>query len=240
MKPTPKNNSVPTELETILGYSFKDTAILEEALTHKSFAGEHRATVHNERLEFLGDSILGAIVADYIYGRCPHSEEGVLSKIKSNLVSRHNLYLWAKQLELGRFMRLGHGELSTGGRQRDSILSNAMEAVLGAVYLDGGYAAVQQVVLPWVHTQALTQDGGDYKSLLQEYVQKYSHEVPAYEIVQTVGPEHDKVFTVSVAVKGKVWASGKGHSRKSAEQDAARNAYLQVKQIGEKRGFSKR
>ncbi len=220
---------MPTELETIIGYCFEDTAILKEALTHKSFAGEHRSIHHNERLEFLGDSILGAIVADYIYGQCPHSEEGVLSKIKSNLVSRHNLYLWAKQLELGRFLRLGHGELSTGGRQRDSILSNAMEAVIGAVYLDGGYEAAQQVVLPWVRTQELTQDSGDYKSVLQEFMQKRTRDIPTYEIVQTVGPEHDKIFTVEVSVKGKRLGLGKGHNKKLAEQDAARDALTHFK-----------
>lgn len=220
---------MPTELESIIGYSFKDTAILKEALTHKSFAGEHRAIHHNERLEFLGDSILGAIVANYIYCQCPHSEEGVLSKIKSNLVSRHNLYLWAKELELGRFLRLGHGELSTGGRQRDSILSNAMEAVIGAVYLDGGYKAAEQVVLPWVHTQQLVQDSSDFKSMLQEYVQKRTRGIPHYEVVQTVGPEHDKVFTVEVTIDGKSMGLGKGHNKKLAEQDAARNAFLQLK-----------
>ncbi len=220
---------MPTELESIIGYCFENAAILKEALTHKSFAGEHRAIAHNERLEFLGDSILGAIVADYIYCQCPHSEEGVLSKIKSNLVSRHNLYLWAKELDLGRFLRLGHGELSTGGRQRDSILSNAMEAVIGAVYLDGGYEAARQVVLPWVKTQALTQDSGDYKSMLQEYVQKRSRSVPSYEIVQTVGPEHDKIFTVEVTVDGKCYGVGKGKSKKLAEQDAAHSAIQHFK-----------
>ena len=220
---------MPTELETLIGYCFENAAILKEALTHKSFAGEHRAIVHNERLEFLGDSILGAIVADYIYCQCPHSEEGVLSKIKSNLVSRHNLFLWARDLDLGRFLRLGHGELATGGRQRDSILSNAMEAVIGAVYLDGGYEAARQVVLPWVKTQKLTQDGGDYKSMFQEYVQKRTRGVPSYEIVQTVGPEHDKVFTVEVTVDGKRYGLGKGKSRKQAEQDAAHNAMQHLK-----------
>lgn len=220
---------MPTELESIIGYCFEDAAILKEALTHKSFAGEHRTTAHNERLEFLGDSILGAIVADYIYGQCPHSEEGVLSKIKSNLVSRHNLYLWAKKLELGRFLRLGHGELSTGGRQRDSILSNAMEAVIGAVYLDGGYEAAQQVVLPWVRTQELTQDSGDFKSVLQEYIQKRTRGIPQYEVLQTVGPEHDKIFTVEVSMNGKRLGIGKGHSKKLAEQDAARDAYSRLK-----------
>ncbi|WP_178338392.1 ribonuclease III [Candidatus Avelusimicrobium facis] len=220
---------MPTELENIIRYCFKDTAILKEALTHKSFAGEHRDVHHNERLEFLGDSILGAIVADYIYCQCPHSEEGVLSKIKSNLVSRHNLYLWAKKLDLGRFMRLGHGELATGGRQRDSILSNAMEALIGAVYLDGGYPAAEQVVLPWVRTQELKQDSGDFKSTLQEFVQKRSRNTPTYEVLQTVGPEHDKIFTVEVSLDGKRLGIGKGRNKKLAEQDAAKDAYRRLK-----------
>ena len=207
----------------------EDTTILREALTHKSYSGEHKAVRHNERLEFLGDSILGAIVANYLYIHCPHSEEGVLSKIKSNLVSRHNLYLWAKKLDLGRFMRLGHGELATGGRQRDSILSNAMEAVVGAVYLDGGYSAAEQMVLPWVRTQELTQDSGDFKSRLQEYIQKRSRSTPDYEVLQTVGPEHDKVFTVEVSLDGKRLGVGKGKNKKLAEQDAARDAYRRIK-----------
>jgi ribonuclease-3 len=220
---------VLTELEKLIHYSFEDTTILREALTHKSYSGEHKAVRHNERLEFLGDSILGAIVANYLYIHCPHSEEGVLSKIKSNLVSRHNLYLWAKKLDLGRFMRLGHGELATGGRQRDSILSNAMEAVVGAVYLDGGYSAAEQMVLPWVRTQELTQDSGDFKSRLQEYIQKRSRSTPDYEVLQTVGPEHDKVFTVEVSLDGKRLGVGKGKNKKLAEQDAARDAYRRIK-----------
>lgn len=218
-----------TELEKLIHYSFEDTTILREALTHKSYSGEHKAVRHNERLEFLGDSILGAIVANYLYIHCPHSEEGVLSKIKSNLVSRHNLYLWAKKLDLGRFMRLGHGELATGGRQRDSILSNAMEALVGAVYLDGGYSAAEQMVLPWVRTQELTQDSGDFKSRLQEYIQKRSRSTPDYEVLQTVGPEHDKVFTVEVSLDGKRLGVGKGKNKKLAEQDAARDAYRRIK-----------
>ncbi len=220
---------MPTQIEHIIGYCFNDTEILKEALTHKSFAGEHRDVHHNERLEFLGDSILGAIVADYIYCQCPHSEEGVLSKIKSNLVSRRNLYLWAKELDLGRFMRFGYGELVAGGRQRESILSNAMEALVGAVYLDGGYPAAEQVVLPWVRTQQLKQDEGDFKSMLQELVQKGTHSTPVYEVLQTVGPEHDKIFTVEVSLDGKRLGLGKGRNKKLAEQDAAHDAYRRLK-----------
>ena len=213
-----------TDIENIIGYRFTNKEILKEALTHKSFAGEHRYAKQNERLEFLGDSILGAIVADYIYNQCPHDEEGVLSKIKSNLVSRRNLYLWGKQLGLGRFMLLGHGEIATGGRERDSIISNAVEAVIGAIYLDGGYAAAQAVILPWVRTQALTQDSQDFKSLLQERLQKIGKNTPVYEVIQTVGPEHDKIFTVRVSLSGTELGIGKGHNKKLAEQAAAQNA----------------
>lgn len=218
-----------TDIEDIIGYRFGNKDILKEALTHKSYAGEHRSSKHNERLEFLGDSILGAIVADYIYNKCPHVEEGVLSKIKSNLVSRRNLYLWGKKLDLGKYMSLGHGELATGGRERDSIISNAVEAVIGAVYLDGGYPAAESVILPWVKTQALTQDVRDFKSLLQEHLQKRGHETPVYEVVQTVGPEHDKTFTVRVSLMGKELGSGKGHNKKMAEQAAAQNAFERMK-----------
>ena len=218
-----------TDIENIIGYHFKNKDFLQEALTHKSFAGEHRRTKHNERLEFLGDSILGAVVADYIYNQCPHVEEGVLSKIKSNLVSRRNLHLWGKQMSLGKFMLLGHGEIATGGRERDSIVSNAVEAVIGAVYLDGGYPAAQAVILPWVRSQALTQDAQDFKSILQEFLQKRGPQTPVYEVVQTVGPEHDKVFTVQVSLLGQVLGRGKGHNKKSAEQAAAQNALTQLK-----------
>ena len=218
-----------TDIENIIGYKFTNKDFLQEALTHKSFAGEHRGIKHNERLEFLGDSILGAIVANYIYNQCPHDEEGVLSKIKSNLVSRRNLYVWGKQMDLGRFMRMSRGELATGGRERDSIISNAVEAVIGAVYLDGGFPAAEQVILPWVKTQTLTQDTQDFKSILQEFLQKKGPQTPEYEVIQTVGPEHDKVFTVRVSLSGKTLGTGKGRNKKSAEQDAARQALTQLK-----------
>ena len=218
-----------TDIENIIGYRFVNKDFLKEALTHKSYAGERRHTKHNERLEFLGDSILGAIVADYIYNQCPQVEEGVLSKIKSNLVSRRNLYYWGKQMNLGQFMLLGHGELATGGRERDSIISNAVEAVIGAVYLDGGYEAAKSVILPWVHTQELTQDAQDFKSLLQEYVQKHGKQPPVYEVIQTVGPEHDKTFTVRVCLQAREIGRGKGHNKKQAEQAAAQNAFEAIK-----------
>ena len=219
-----------TYIEDIIGYRFRNKDLLREALTHKSYSGEHRRIKHNERLEFLGDSILGAVVADYIYNQCPHVEEGVLSKIKSNLVSRRNLYFWGKKLEVGRCMLLGHGEIATGGRERDSIISNAVEAVIGAVYLDGGYQAAQTVILPWVRTQTLTQDAQDFKSILQELLQKQGPQTPEYEVIQTVGPEHDKTFTIRVRLADRELGIGKGHNKKSAEQAAAQDALKRLRQ----------
>lgn len=213
-----------SDIEKVLNYTFQDKDILREALTHKSYVAERRHTKDNERLEFLGDSVLGLVVAGYLYQLLETKEEGVLSKIKSNLVSRKNLYFWADNLALGRFMFLGQGEIATGGRQRQSILSNAMEAVIGAVYLDGGFECVKQIILDWLATQKIEEDSGDYKSLLQEYLQKKGRNAPLYEVIATVGPEHDKIFTVKVCLDTKELGRGKGRNKKSAEQDAAKAA----------------
>ncbi|WP_424244496.1 ribonuclease-3 [Elusimicrobium posterum] len=218
-----------SKVEQLIKYNFKSKELIKEALTHKSYSGERRSVKHNERLEFLGDSVLGVLVADYLYNRYQDVEEGVLSKIKSSLVSRHNLFLWAVELELGNFLILGSGEAATGGRTRESILSNTMEAVIGAMYLDGGLEAVRALVFPWIETQSLTPDSGDYKSTLQEYLQKLGKPAPTYEVIQTVGPEHDKIFTVTVICAKKEIATGKGRNKKLAEQDAAKNALATFK-----------
>jgi len=215
---------VYSELEQLLDYKFTNKNLIKEALTHKSYTGEKKSVKHNERLEFLGDSVLGLAVSDYIYTNQPELEEGVLSKIKSGLVSRHNLYLWAAELELGRFLSLGAGEDATGGRTRESILSNAMEAVLAAIYLDGGFDAVKRIIYKWIKTQSFTEVTADYKSALQEAVQKKYKTVPVYEVVQTVGPEHDKIFTVVVTGGKKELGKGKGKNKKLAEAEAAKNA----------------
>ncbi|MGB2579160.1 ribonuclease-3 [Elusimicrobium simillimum] len=217
------------DIENLIGYRFVNKELIKEALTHKSYTGERKSVKHNERLEFLGDSVLGSVVADYIYTNYPDVEEGVLSKIKSGLVSRHNLYLWASKLDLGKYMLLGAGEASTGGRTRDSILSNAMEAVLGAVYLDGGYNAAKAIIDAWVVTQSVVEVTADYKSTLQEMVQKKYKTVPSYEVIQTVGPEHEKVFTVEVSSGKKVLGKGKGTNKKLAEQAAAKAALESIK-----------
>ena len=215
------------EIEKVLNYTFKNKDILEEALTHRSY-NPHPHGINNERLEFLGDSVLGLVVAGQLYKLLSEKEEGVLSKIKANLVSRKNLYFWAKQLNLGKYLLLGQGEISSGGRERSSILSNAMEAVLGAIYLDGGFDAVSKVILAWFETQKIEVDLQDYKSVLQEYMQKLGKSVPEYEIVETIGPEHDKIFTAVVYEQGKELGRGKGHNKKSAHQDAAKNALAKI------------
>lgn len=223
-----------SDLEKVLNYTFRDKNILREALTHKSYAAEFRHNKDNERLEFLGDSVLGLVVAAYLYKLLDAKEEGVLSKIKANLVSRRNLYFWGQNLKLGEYMFLGQGEIASGGRQRQSILSNAMEAVVGAVYLDGGFDAAKGLILKWLETQKIEADGGDYKSVLQEYLQKRGKSAPEYDVVSTVGPEHDKTFTVRVTLLGRELGRGKGHNKKAAQQAAAKEALAYYNALGKK------
>jgi len=211
---------VQEELEKVLSYTFKDKNILKEALTHRSYHcnGVH----HNERLEFLGDSVLGLVVAAYLYRKLNTKEEGVLSKIKANLVSRRNLYVWAASLNVGKFMFLGAGEIATGGRNRQSILSNAMEAIIGAIYLDGGFDCAAAFIKNWLQTQKIEIDSHDYKSTLQEYLQHRKKPIPEYAVVSKIGPQHDQVFTVAVMVNGQEIGIGKGSNKKTAEQEAAK------------------
>lgn len=208
------------ELEKVISYTFEDKNILKEALTHRSYHcnGAH----HNERLEFLGDSVLGLVVAAYLYKTLDTKEEGVLSKIKANLVSRRNLYTWAASLNLGKFMLLGAGEIATGGRDRQSILSNAMEALIGAIYLDGGFEVSAAFIKNWLHTQKIEIDPRDYKSTLQEYLQHRKKPIPEYNVISKIGPQHEQVFTVAVSVNGREIGKGKGSNKKTAEQEAAK------------------
>ena len=166
--------------------------------------------------------MLGLIVAASLYRQLDTKEEGVLSKIKSNLVSRHNLYLWAAKLDIGKFMLLGAGEVSTGGRTRPSILSNAMEAIIGAIYLDGGFESAKNFIKTWLITQKIEADSCDYKSTLQEYLQRRKKPIPEYKTIAVVGPQHDQIFTISVSVNGNEIGCGKGHNKKLAEQEAAK------------------
>lgn len=213
-------------IETVIGYKFKNKKLLKEALTHKSHAMEHGLKTHNERLEFLGDSILGLIVSYYLFDKYPKENEGYLSKIKSYAVSRTSLTVWAKEINLGEYLHLGIGEEQNGGKKRSSILSNAIEAVIGAVYIDGGINPAADFVTNWLERQSFENDHRDYKSELQEIIQKRFKTPPDYEVLSAEGPEHAKIFTVKVKLKKKVLGIGTGKNKKEAQQEAAKSAFI--------------
>ena len=211
-------------LEEVTGYRFKTPDLLKEALSHKSFASESKSGVYNERLEFLGDSILAAVVAHQLYVDYPQENEGTLSKKKAMLVSRPSLAVWASEINLGAYLFLGVGEESSGGRIRHSLLSNALEALIGAIYLDGGYAAAEQFIRTWCVDRHGSLEETDYKSRLQEILQKRHKIPPNYETVEAEGPDHDKTFRVAVKLGSKPLGHGGGKTKKEAEQAAARDA----------------
>lgn len=221
---------MPDSLEEVVGYRFKDPGLLRLALSHKSFASESGTGVYNERLEFLGDSVLAAVVAHALYAEYPDEPEGSLSKKKSLLVSRPSLAVWGEELGLGAHLLLGVGEESTGGRTRQSLLANAVEALIGAVYLDGGYEAAAKFIREWVGRK----HGGlletDHKSRLQELLQKRHKSPPTYELTSSDGPDHAKTFNVMVRIGAKELGRGDGKSKKEAEQAAACDA---LKRMGE-------
>jgi ribonuclease III len=214
----------PRPLEEVIGYRFKRPQHLREALSHKSFASESKSGVFNERLEFLGDSILAAVVAHQLYIDYPGEDEGSLSKKKSQLVSRPSLAHWAAELNLGAYLYLGVGEETSGGRSRLSLLGNALEALIGAIYLDGGYEAAENFIRQWCMGRHSRLEETDYKSRLQEVLQKKYKVPPAYELARAAGPDHDKTFEVLVRLGKKQLGRGTGKTKKEAEQSAARDA----------------
>ena len=214
-------------LEERLGYRFRDRGLLEHAMTHSSYANEHRGEglTSNERLEFLGDSVLGVVVADYLFRRHPDMPEGELTRTRAALVCEGSLYEVAKSLELGRCLRLGKGEDAGGGRNRPSILADATEAMLAAVYLDGGMEAVRSII----QTLLLDKErekavGRDYKTALQELVQRKPGAAVSYRLVRESGPDHCRSFEMEASVDGCVIGTGVGRTKKEAEQMAARAA----------------
>ena len=217
-------------LEEKLQYHFKNPALLEEALRHSSYANEHRGAnfFSNERLEFLGDSVLGFVTAEYLFAKHPAAPEGELTRIRALLVCEDSLHEVAQRLELGKHLKLGNGEESCGGRTRPSILADATEAVFAAVYLDGGIGAASDLIhrclLDAEKEEAVEERRRDYKTALQELVQRTPGVTITYELVQESGPDHCRVFEMEVAVGGKVAGRGQGHSKKEAEQAAARAA----------------
>lgn len=212
----------------LLGHVFAQPQLLQRALTHRSYAPEH-----NERLEFLGDSVLGCIISRHLYDSYPQLSEGELSRLRSSLVREDTLAALAQQLDLGSHLQLGEGERRSGGFRRPSILADAMEALFGAVLLDGGYAAAEKVVLgqyvPYLAKVEVQTLGKDAKTLLQEYLQGRRIALPAYSVVATQGQAHEQSFEVECAIPSlKIATRGTGGSRRSAEQQAAQAAYQQI------------
>ncbi|MCP4678819.1 MAG: ribonuclease III [Deltaproteobacteria bacterium] len=219
-----------------LNYVFSDSKLLTQALTHKSFANENLGKGEdNQRLEFLGDAVLGLVVAEALMERLPKAAEGQLTPRRAALVNESSLAQLARQIDLGDIIRLGHGEEKNNGRDRPSILADAVEAVVGAVYLDGGYEASKTVVLGWLEPMLEQVVSGtfpdDAKTALQEVLQARNTNIPRYRIVGEEGPDHAKVFEVEITVDGKVLARGRGRSKKDAEKDAARRALSAVESL---------
>lgn len=225
-------------LQTALAYQFVNGGLLEEALTHKSHVNEMKTSgaPHNERLEFLGDAVLSLIVSERLAAMQPESSEGTLSKLKARLVSEAVLAGVARRLQLGSCLRLGRGEELSRGRDKDSLLANALEAVVAAVHLDGGLDAARRVVdrlyaeeFGLVATQQHRPGAEDYKTQFQEWCQKRFDSLPRYATVRESGPDHDKIFEVELTVKDEVLGRGVGRSKKEAEQSAAKQAMEQTR-----------
>ena len=216
------------ELEEAIGYRFKNITLLQNALTHSSYANErwHNSLMSNERLEFLGDSILGMLVAEYLYKNFPDRPEGELTRMRADMVCEKTLAAVANRISLGKHLLLGNGEEQGGGRSRDSILADAVESVIAASFLDGGMAAAQQFIQKFilVEVPVTRLNNADYKTALQELVQQKKNQALSYTLVGESGPDHDKRFEVEVKLNGKVVGVGSGSSKKRAEQDAARTA----------------
>lgn len=218
------------ELEKKLNYTFQNPALLSEALSHSSYANEHRAAHlnSNERLEFLGDSVLGFVTAEYLFVQHPDLPEGDLTRIRAALVCEQSLYEVARKLDLGQYLKLGRGEEAGGGRERTSILADATEAVFAAVYLDGGIGAASQlihrVLLDVEREEVVEERRRDYKTALQELVQRQADQVLTYRMVGEQGPDHAKTFQAEVLLNGEPLGVGSGHSKKEAEQAAAKAA----------------
>jgi len=213
-------------LEKNIGYEFSKRELVIQSLTHKSYSNEQPGVVaHNERLEFLGDAVLELAVSDWVYHRYPEIPEGGLTRLRAEVVSEKGLCSVAKTLNLGAGLRLGRGEEKSGGRGKPSLLSDALEAVLGAVYQDGGFAAAYRVV-ETLFSAVISQSanlsyGSDYKTCLQERFQARHNCLPEYHLVETSGPDHDRLFTVEVRFENQLLGRGSGPSKKGAEQKAA-------------------
>ncbi|MFI3212824.1 MAG: ribonuclease III [Eubacteriales bacterium] len=221
------------QLESRIGYIFKNKALLKQALTHSSYANEQKINRWKdyERLEFLGDAVLELITSEFLFKENPQMPEGKLTKMRSSMVCEPALAYCAKELELGKFMCLGKGEEATGGRERESIISDGMEAVIGALYLDGGFGSahtfIHRFILSDLENKILFYDS---KTMLQEIIQMQPNQEFRYELLEEEGPEHQKVFKVAAVLNKKVIGQGQGKTKKAAEQQAAYEAILKLRE----------
>ncbi len=224
----------PSELQQRISYTFGDPRLLERALTHRSFANEHRLSEHNERLEFLGDSVLNLIVSEQLMEDRPRSSEGELSRLRAAVVSEPSLAEVARSIGLGEHLRLGKGEEQTGGRDKASLLANSLEALIASLYLDGGIEEAAAFIESRFR-QVFDRVGGtggpfDFKTVLQERCQELLKTLPEYRVVSESGPDHRKQFEIELIVRGEVLGHGAGKSKKEAEQRAAKEALNKLSQ----------
>lgn len=230
LKKSAGSSPLLSELQETIGYVFRDESLLKHALTHSSYANEKhmKKFSDNERLEFLGDAVLEVVSSDFLYLNYPDLTEGELSKLRASIVCEPTLALCCEEISLGKYLFLGKGEDQTGGRLRKSVLSDAFEAVIGAIYLDGGFTNAKEFVLKYVmkdieHKKLFY----DSKTILQELAQS-GHHVLTYDLVGESGPDHDKLFTINVMLDGEIIASGAGHKKQAAEQEGAYKAILKL------------
>lgn len=218
-----------TAFEEIIGYTFKDKELLKTALTHSSYANENRIKEDNERLEFLGDSVLGFVTAEYLFSQFKNRPEGELTKLRAAVVCEKSLFKFAEKISLGQYIYMGKGEDHSGGRNRPSIVSDAFEAVIAAMYIDGGIEVVKPYILSFI-ADAVKKEASfkDNKSLLQEEIQKNKGNAISYEELGESGPDHDKTFIFAVKLNGEEIGRGEGRSKKEAEQAAAGDALAKL------------
>jgi len=226
--------STLTELQEVIGFPFDDDSLLREALVHRSYLNENPSfpSADNQRLEFLGDALLDFVAGDYLYRRYPKMREGKLTSLRAALVKEETLARFAQTLDLGRYLYLGRGEEESGGRERPSLLADAFEALVGALYLDGGLKPAERFILRFLEPERerIVAQGElrDYKSLFQEEAQRRFQSTPLYRTIDERGPDHNKVFTVEVLIEEKLCGRGEGTTKQAAEQEAARQALEKI------------
>jgi len=227
------------ELQDRINYAYRNAVLLERALTHKSYANENRLLYHNERMEFLGDAVLNLVVSEYLMKTCPDSTEGDLSRLRAAVVSEPSLAVVARELGLGEYLLLGKGEDQTGGRDKDSLIADCLEALIASIYLDTGQEQATAFIMRFFEDfiKKICASGGtlDYKTEVQELCQDKLKQLPEYKVVSETGPDHQKQFEVELAIKGKLYGRGTGRNKKEAEQKAAKEA---LEKLSDNRGQS--